>query len=528
MYSDATSQSSFIEQWLHGIVVCLDQTGGSIGSGDDPNKRKRAPSPTLLVMSTPPASQSLSERRTGSSPKKRKLPVRSVAEQQDGDDVVFAEDDPVQTPRRSSIFGLAPKLPHPQPTALRQTAGQSESSAGYPATASIISSQNTNTSTKSRTRSVSPTKKTQHLIALQKPIHHIHIKDNANDQLPPDVRDLYNRLYDITVDHEAFLPWEVRDDICHAVGRKVKDSWFRKKEDNPPVGDGSQGAESTRAAAEEERATALAELNALRNLEHAAWECGELGRSEAAWNLEVHGPLLQLGLAHHGHASRELVTTAQISKPFLPPMNMYSAADYADKKMVDFVLVLDPDGSRHAAQAPEEGDTSTAQDRAEYAHLAKAIKQEVYSQPPGCQSINQTTYTPLLCRPIGVSIETKADGANEEGRIQLAIWVAAWHQRISHFLDKRRGRYTGMEEVDDRDRDTRDGKVITLPVLLIVEHSWVLSFVCDRGDKLEIVGRMPLGDTSSLLGLYTLLAVVRELGSWIEGPFRSWISDLLC
>jgi len=64
-------------------------------------------------------------------------------------------------------------------------------------------------------------------------------------------------------------------------------------------------------------------------------------------------------------------------------------------------------------------------------------------------------------------------------------------------------------------------------VLLILGHEWKLSFVCDRGDRLEIVGEMLLGDTSSLLGLYTLVAVVRELGDWIEGPFRLWISDLL-
>lgn len=51
-------------------------------------------------------------------------------------------------------------------------------------------------------------------------------------------------------------------------------------------------------------------------------------------------------------------------------------------------------------------------------------------------------------------------------------------------------------------------RVITLPALLIVEHSWVLSFMCDRGDRLEVVGDMPVGDTTTLTGLYTLVAVV--------------------
>jgi len=46
--------------------------------------------------------------------------------------------------------------------------------------------------------------------------------------------------------------------------------------------------------------------------------------------------------------------------------------------------------------------------------------------------INQTEYHPLQRFPIALSIETKVAGASpEEGKMQLAIWTAAWHKRMA-------------------------------------------------------------------------------------------------
>lgn len=89
---------------------------------------------------------------------------------------------------------------------------------------------------------------------------------------------------------------------------------------------------------------------------------------------------------------------------------------------------------------------------------------------------------------------------------------------MSYFLEERRGRSRGPDD-SSLVSDGETSRVITLPALLTIEHTWVLSFVCERGDRLEIVGDMPLDDTRSLLGSYTLLAVVRELGDWIQGLF---------
>jgi hypothetical protein len=70
-------------------------------------------------------------------------------------------------------------------------------------------------------------------------------------------------------------------------------------------------------------------------------------------------------------------------------------------------------------------------------------------------------------------------------------------------------------------------RLITMPLLLIVEHSWVLSFVCDRGDRLEVVGDVTLGETADLKGLYTIVAALRELADWMQGPFAEWIASVL-
>lgn len=50
----------------------------------------------------------------------------------------------------------------------------------------------------------------------------------------------------------------------------------------------------------------------------------------------------------------------------------------------------------------------------------------------------------------------------------------------------------------------------------------MLSFACaTRGNRLEVVGveEMALGETVSIKGLDSLLAVLRELAAWVPGPF---------
>lgn len=260
------------------------------------------------------------------------------------------------------------------------------------------------------------------------------LDDNKKKQLPEDIRVLYNRLYDITVEHEGIAPWEVREEINGQLARPWRESWFKRREIPSAPGGGDAAAEE-----EEHRGLACAELRAIRKIKRVAWKCRERGRSEAAWNTMVHAPLLDLALdrPEYAHVGWEVVTTAQITKPFVPPMGDFAPTEFADKKMVDLAMVLQPEVNNDS-EGEEEAQQVAGQDDAAleqlFRRLDHAIQRVVRSQPQDRQTINQSMYTPLLDWPIGISIETKADGANEVGRVQLAIWTAAWHKRMKDLM----------------------------------------------------------------------------------------------
>lgn len=499
----------FIEQWLQAVSAVCDSNAPLTRDCPDASshKRKRDSSPGVPFvpdMSTPPPSD-----RAQSPSKRIKLSHRNRDLSLDDDNDPFVTHasipDVDQTPRRNttaSIFASAPQLPPLAPQSIASYTSVKTSSAA---------SWTTSSTTKSRARSTSPTKKTQGLVALKKPIYHVPLDDNKKEQLPEDIRGLYNRLYDITVEHEGIAPWEVREEINGQLARPWRESWFKRR-----ATPSAPGGEDAAAKEEERHGLACAELKALRKIKGVAWKCRERGRSEAAWNTMVHARLLHLALdrPEYAHVGWEVVTTAQITKPFVPPMGDFAPTEFADKKMVDLAMVLEPEvhyDSEGEEQVAGQDDAALEQ---RFRRLANAIQRVVRSQPLDRQTINQSMYTPLLDWPIGISIETKADGTNEAGRVQLAIWTAAWHERMKDL----------MMTAGTWSSDTR---FITIPLLLIVEHNWVLSFACDRGDRLEIVGEMTLGETASLKGLYTLVAVLRELAVWMQGQFAEWMLGVL-
>ena len=83
--------------------------------------------------------------------------------------------------------------------------------------------------------------------------------------------------------------------------------------------------------------------------------------------------------------------------------------------------------------------------------------------------VNQLASTPLRYSPIAVGVETKTGISSlEEGRRQLGVCTAAWHRRM-HALMAEKTHMAGV-------------KMVTLPLLLILEHEWRLSFAVDAGD----------------------------------------------
>ncbi|KLU92238.1 hypothetical protein MAPG_11184 [Magnaporthiopsis poae ATCC 64411] len=140
--------------------------------------------------------------------------------------------------------------------------------------------------------------------------------------------------------------------------------------------------------------------------------------------------------------------------------------------------------------------------------LARAIDTAIAAQPEGWPlSINQTSHEPLARSPIGVSIKTGC--LTDGGGFQLGIWTAAWHRRISELLALF--------------PSSTPRPIVTLPLLLCCEHQWELYFAVDRGNEIHLVGPHSVGATQDMMSIYRLLAVLRELCKWVEGPFRSWM-----
>lgn len=279
---------------------------------------------------------------------------------------------------------------------------------------------------------------------LRKPLRFVTLEDDPTQQLPTDILPTYDRVVGITVHREAFLPAHVEPEIrsTHRVGM-VKSHWFYQEDvhyrqaDTSPVCSNSSPQH-------------LAELSSLRDIAMAANMCQTEEASEAAWNLEVHGPLLKLAMIQFPSLRRDLLTAARISKPYIPEMHVASAYDCTRAKMVDWgVRVCPPAG------------------------VAATIRSKLDALPEAQRCLNHTTYGPVRYDPIAIFIETKtAGGTTEEARLQLGIWVAAWHRRMAALMQTCPGR---SEPVD---------RIITVPLIVIMEHEWRLSFACDMGDRI--------------------------------------------
>ncbi|KAH6613621.1 hypothetical protein B0J18DRAFT_61155 [Chaetomium sp. MPI-SDFR-AT-0129] len=265
------------------------------------------------------------------------------------------------------------------------------------------------------------------------------------------------------------------------------------------------------------RMAALTELDMLVDLIAAANSCRVLGRQEATWNMEVHNPLFRLALDRPdcAHVLVETVTHASIAPPFLPRWKQSAIAldgtearsETVDSKRLDFVLALfvDPGFPREQYGWPaRQWETDAA--------LAEGIREAVAGMPISL-GVNQLAYAPLRYSPIAVGVESKTGMSNlEEGRRQLGVSTAAWHRRMHALMEQR----THMQ----------GKKIVTLPLLLIVEHEWRLSFAVDAGDAIDIITDMYIGDTRTIAGMYMITAVLRQLAGWMAGNFRKWMRML--
>jgi hypothetical protein len=268
------------------------------------------------------------------------------------------------------------------------------------------------------------------LLYFKKPVFYIDLSDNPGQQLPEDVQPLYRSIYNIG-QLEDFIPAEVRGDIHAIVGETLfRARWFRPKataltaeqrvEAAAALELKQKGQQTLKPTTPQE--FAVSELGTLRDIEKAAKDC--VGSSEATWNARVHVPLLDHALSGFTRVRAEPATTAQIAKAAIPTTSR-AGGEVSQGKMIDIAIVL-----RLKIDPVQPGSDGEEEDRRLAESIRSKLRELNSKDMDGFASVNPTSYGPLRFSPIAVSIETKASGDQEAGRVQLGVWVASWHQRM--------------------------------------------------------------------------------------------------
>ncbi|KAJ2891080.1 hypothetical protein MKZ38_000947 [Zalerion maritima] len=125
-------------------------------------------------------------------------------------------------------------------------------------------------------------------------------------------------------------------------------------------------------------------------------------------------------------------------------------------------------------------------------------------------SINHTDYNSLRTSPICLSIETKRhDGQAQEGELQLGIWLAA------HWNSLRQVAVAG-------DNDVR--RLPFLPGVLVVGHQWYILYSICAGERTQIWSRQFAGSSATVIGVYRIVYILRQLARWCLDIYWPWFS----
>jgi len=151
--------------------------------------------------------------------------------------------------------------------------------------------------------------------------------------------------------------------------------------------------------------------------------------------------------------------------------------------MVDYSIILLPDNKMH-----------------------QAILQVLRDLPEEDQNINQTRSAPVKYRPITVNIEAKLPGEGKnDAMVQLAVWAAAQMEKLNAL----------------------SGTLapIGIPLVSVEGHDWRLyNTYQERGETVRQIvwGNDLFGDSSSILGIYKVIAAIQILAEWSHTEYRTW------
>ena len=210
-------------------------------------------------------------------------------------------------------------------------------------------------------------------------------------------------------------------------------------------------------------------------IKEKASECRNLSLAEPSWNGEVHLRILNLALAK-GRKSMGVwyrdVTTTRIRDKSLKETNEQS-------KTVDFCLIME--------------------DKRTQLNVIELVKAK------DLQSINHADAEYLRFCPIGASIETKKAHINEiEADIQVSLWVKAHYAKLRQLAPKSQ-------------------RLPILPLITTLGNDWYFMLAEIRNRNHIYIHRgESVGSTSSMLGIFKILAAIRRLAQWVYEEYRPW------
>ncbi|KAI1291530.1 hypothetical protein F5Y03DRAFT_376564 [Xylaria venustula] len=280
----------------------------------------------------------------------------------------------------------------------------------------------------------------------------------------------------------------------------------------------------------------------LCRIKRAATKSARYQRHEQAWNNMVHTPLLELLCRRENDTEHEkplsgavadwepmmAATIAGDSIPRLSSQGGALACSVSVSSLGESSLSESSQGesSLKEQQPPKPGQVHSSSDskKIDYAlvlelpddstlscRIRDVANAAAASDPKSAPHLNQTTYLPVQYTLIAVSIETKAQFTSQDPLVQLGIWTAAWHKRMS-FL---------RSQMSWADSSVASQRLVSLPLIQAIGHQWHVFFACDTDSSITVYGPVFLGSTDNLISLYTLLASLRAIKEWVESEFHS-------
>ncbi|RYO76331.1 hypothetical protein DL766_008898 [Monosporascus sp. MC13-8B] len=466
----------------------------------DPNplRAARRTSPRKLERTRPQTQahrQPSTKKGAGASPDQRQE-NKTIVEYTEGEMVVMeGEEDVFMDPDVQNT----PRAPRAQPRSqYSQRLAHADSLRSYSLPASSAST------TSSRARSTSPVKRADDLLKLERPVRWTYLSaselrkkiagtNNAGAAM------LFNKILRKVQSRKGYLPLQLREHLQDELG--LADDDTDKFADRGPIPLGQAELEKRMARARRmlrrnapnEDLEYFArvqepleeELDSLVQIVDHTSTFKTTPHAEAAWNEQIHGPMLKLAVLPQLDVGYENVTRANIARTFLPQAPAELGPSMSGK-MIDYAMVL-------------------IDDSVPIRHFVDRLEHRFF---------NQTSYPPLCFCPAGLFIETKADSSNgwSEGKAQLGLWLAAWFKRVSMFSSP----------------PPTTIKLPFMPVLLVVGDKWELHFGFEHDGGIDICGGLEIGGTSDLNLAYLLLDVLRLLAhDWVASEFRTWVATVV-